>query len=249
MWRSSFSFPVALLHFTRACQTDQVHPRFFLRISVMAALAFVFLSLVAAAASQGAEKVTVGFYSEALCPGCDQLAETTMNKAVKELSSIMTLDFVPWGNAKLVNNRFECQHGPIECVMNTIEACVMHYNKDISVWWPYVVCTEAHGYKQTIKTAEQCAKESNIEWQQVYECHGSDLGHTLELAAHNKTMALEPPHTYTPWVTVNGKHLENTNDLLTTICTLYKGSDKPAACDNVHKMEMDTRPLELCKRH
>ena len=34
------------------------------------------------------EKVNVGFYSEALCPGCDALAEGSMNEAVEKVSEV-----------------------------------------------------------------------------------------------------------------------------------------------------------------
>lgn len=51
----------------------------------MAIVAALFVTLFALASAQVAEKVKVGFYSEALCPGCDQLAESTMNRAVKEV--------------------------------------------------------------------------------------------------------------------------------------------------------------------
>ena len=54
----------------------------------MALSAIILATLVALAASQKSEKVVVGFYSEALCPGCDQLAESTMNQAVKEVRRV-----------------------------------------------------------------------------------------------------------------------------------------------------------------
>jgi len=39
--------------------------------------------------------------------------------------------YVPWGNAKEKSfGRIECQHGEVECEMNTVSACVLHYYPD-----------------------------------------------------------------------------------------------------------------------
>ena len=51
-----------------------------------------------------------------------------------------------------------------------------------------------------------------------------------------KTQALDPPHKYVPWVTLEGvNHTEKIqnqarNDLIELICKTYKGNPKPPAC-------------------
>ena len=45
-----------------------------------------------------------------------------------QVPEIFTLDYVPWGNAKLESDgQFDCQHGEMECTMNTYDACVLKY--------------------------------------------------------------------------------------------------------------------------
>ncbi|KAB5550707.1 hypothetical protein PHYPO_G00057000 [Pangasianodon hypophthalmus] len=49
-----------------------------------------------------------------------------------------------------------------------------------------------------------------------------------------KTGALQPPHQYVPWITINGEHTDDlqkkaTSSLFLLVCSLYKGK-APAAC-------------------
>ena len=45
-----------------------------------------------------------------------------------QIGSIFYLSYVPWGKASITSDgNFECQHGPMECTINTVEACVLHY--------------------------------------------------------------------------------------------------------------------------
>ena len=81
--------------------------------------------------SLGAKPVNVTIYFESLCPDCQHFFLTQVAKARKMLpDSIMVLDFVPFGNAKMspispsTHDRafsFLCQHGPDECVGNIFE--------------------------------------------------------------------------------------------------------------------------------
>lgn len=45
-----------------------------------------------------------------------------------QVGDIFALTYVPWGNARLLSDgTFQCQHGQMECLINTVEACVLHY--------------------------------------------------------------------------------------------------------------------------
>ncbi|KAM4095299.1 hypothetical protein ACJW30_08G019500 [Castanea mollissima] len=76
------------------------------------------------------QKVSVGLYYESLCPYSANFIINYLDKLFEtDLISIVDLKLVPWGNAKLRgNNTFDCQHGPYECLLNTVEACA------IDVW-------------------------------------------------------------------------------------------------------------------
>lgn len=50
----------------------------------------------------------------------------------------------------------------------------------------------------------QCAKQQGIDIQPIMDCSTSSLGNSLEHQMALKTEALNPPHEYVPWVTLNG---------------------------------------------
>ncbi|XP_062510733.1 gamma-interferon-inducible lysosomal thiol reductase-like [Corticium candelabrum] len=189
--------------------------------------------LVVAALTVGASSsnlVNVSFYSEALCPFCDQLTEGEMNEAVQKVGEIFTLHFVPWGNALMnPDGSFDCQHGEMECAMNTVEACVIKYYPSRSMWWPFIVCLEAHRSLQTWEIAQQCAEKQNITWTDIKTCAKGPMGKRLEVMYYEETASLNPPHQYTPWVLINGKHVKETH-IIRKICAAYEGGNKPEAC-------------------
>ena len=52
----------------------------------------------------------------------------------------------------------------------------------------------------------QCAKKQGIDYEAVKSCTSSSLGNKLEHEMAVKTDQLDPPHTYVPWITLNGVH-------------------------------------------
>ena len=106
----------------------------------------VVLLAVCIGVSDSDDKVVVGYYAESLCPYCLALSNGPLNDAFEKVSfhseypqicsiitfaqipNIFVLNYVPWGNAKLESpGVIDCQHGPMECIMNTVMACVLHY--------------------------------------------------------------------------------------------------------------------------
>lgn len=63
----------------------------------------------------------------------------------------------------------------------------------------------SHGERQDPSIAQQCATENDIDWGKLSNCYQGEMGHELELMYYNETASLNPPHQYTPWVTINGK--------------------------------------------
>lgn len=48
-----------------------------------------------------------------------------------QVGSIFALTYVPSGNAKLSSDgKITCQHGPMECLINKVDACLLHYYPD-----------------------------------------------------------------------------------------------------------------------
>lgn len=116
-------------------------------MKVVYTVTVVFFIAVLCGHADCAEKVQLGFYSESLCPDCIYYANGPLDKAMEEVfagyyhkfcisiflffpkvGDIFTLNYVPWGNAELKKDgSIECQHGKLECTLNTVEACALHY--------------------------------------------------------------------------------------------------------------------------
>ena len=146
------------------------------------------------------------------------------------MGDLFTLTYMPWGNAKVLSDgKFECQHGEMECVMNTVHACVLFYYPKRCVcvcvracvcvcvcvmdhpllprddFWPFLHCAFTHGDKQTPSVAQKCAGLASMDWDRIDTCYQGSQGYNLELMYAKETGSLDPPHTYVPWVTLNGK--------------------------------------------
>ncbi|XP_005090370.1 gamma-interferon-inducible lysosomal thiol reductase [Aplysia californica] len=190
------------------------------------------------ATSIGAAPVNVTLYYEVLCGGCHDFITTTLVTAVKALGddgSIMNFHFIPYGNSLETWNRttsqwdFSCQHGPEECVGNTVDACVIHYKPKFKDHYRFIVCFEKNvDYKsQAWKEAlEKCGKRYDMPVEEIASCVTTKLGNTLE-----HEMALRTgPHQWVPWLILNGVHTPQAGDnLLRAVCKAYKGP-KPKGC-------------------
>ncbi|XP_077981320.1 gamma-interferon-inducible lysosomal thiol reductase-like [Glandiceps talaboti] len=183
--------------------------------------------------------VQVTLYFESLCPGCRGFIKSQLYPTFQILSNsnIMNVTLVPYGNAheSKVGDKwnYECQHGENECIGNFIETCLLHYN-GMKTAFPVLACMEDIGTPYDPQILQQCASQYSVDYQTVLKCSNSSLGNSLEHEMAEKTDALNPPHTYVPWVTVNGVHTEEiqqeaTADLLKLVCDTYTGP-KPPAC-------------------
>ncbi|MCL7022389.1 hypothetical protein MKW94_004124 [Papaver nudicaule] len=75
-----------------------------------------------------ANKVNLSLYYETLCPGCSDFMVNYLPKIFENgLIDIIDLKLIPYGNAKISADKvLTCQHGPKECLLNTVEACALH---------------------------------------------------------------------------------------------------------------------------
>ncbi|CAN1276967.1 Gamma-interferon-responsive lysosomal thiol protein [Linum perenne] len=88
---------------------------------------FLIASTLLMAASCSSENVTLSLYYETLCPYCaDFIVNHLSNVFQNGLIQILNLRLIPWGNALVQpDGSFLCQHGPNECVLNTVDACTI----------------------------------------------------------------------------------------------------------------------------
>ncbi|XP_033110696.1 gamma-interferon-inducible lysosomal thiol reductase-like [Anneissia japonica] len=185
-----------------------------------------------------APPVNLTLYYESLCPDCKQFIAEQLQPTWEKLGAtgILNLELVPYGNAQEQNVgdewQFTCQHGERECAGNVMETCVLSlvpFKQAVLV----IFCMEAAN--DPANAAQQCLMKYGLEFNAVSKCANSSQGNQLEHKMALKTDALQPPHTYVPWVTIEGVHTEEMEkaaekDLLHLICNYYTGP-RPDACN------------------
>ncbi|KAA8543712.1 hypothetical protein F0562_021542 [Nyssa sinensis] len=173
------------------------------------------------------EKVTLALYYETLCPYCSNfIVNGLINLFDSPLLSIVDLKLVPYGNARIGSNHtITCQHGPTECLLNTIEACAIKVWPDLNEHFPFIYCVETLVYEHKYTQWESCFEKLGLDSTPVIDCYSSGYGKELELQYAAETNALQPPHTYVPWVVVDGQPLyEDYENFISYICKAYKGT-------------------------
>jgi len=128
-----------------------------------------------------------------------------------------------------------CQHGPNECLANTIESCALRLY-DLATASTFVGCME-DAYESTWRSGsvgaalvKRAATGCSGDDKRLATCYNGNDG-ALDLARMaRKTVALGTKKTGTPYVLVNGE--ENSTDLLKAVCNEYTGT-KPDACKSV----------------
>ncbi|XP_021720994.1 gamma-interferon-inducible lysosomal thiol reductase-like isoform X3 [Chenopodium quinoa] len=198
-------------------------------------LAYLTVFQVCLGSPNTAKKVPLDLYYESLCPYCANFILNELPIIFENgLIDIVDLRLFPWGNARLIsNNSFICQHGPNECLLNTVEACAIHAWPNLDDHFPFITCVESLVYEGKYYQWETCFKELGLDPEPITDCYKSEVGKKLELKYAALTDALKPPHKYVPWVVVDGKPLlEDFEDFITYICKAYKGP-KPSACNVV----------------
>ncbi|XP_026170303.1 gamma-interferon-inducible lysosomal thiol reductase [Mastacembelus armatus] len=184
---------------------------------------------------QTADPVRVELYYESLCPGCRGFLTQMLFPTWLMLSDIMAVTLVPYGNAQEKPDEqkyiFLCQHGEQECLGNMIETCLLNMTENA---FYTIFCMESSN--DVIKSAKSCVEVSSpeVSWDKLMTCVNGNQGNQLMHQNAMKTKALNPPHEYVPWVTINGVHTEDLqnkamNSLFTLVCSMYKGT-KPPAC-------------------
>merc|ERR1719163_1768847 len=149
-----------------------------------------------------------------------------------ELRAQVELRLFPYGNAAVSKSgKVECQHGPVECRGNVVEACGMqHLGWSDNRFMPYIECLEQELDNNIAPddALKQCAYliHDKAFVASMQTCVAGSEGADLV----KKMAAATPKHTYVPWVQVNGAHSEDAeNDLVGLVCKQMSGA-KPKQC-------------------
>merc|ERR550517_354443 len=155
------------------------------------------------------QHVKIGLYYECLCPYSvefvvDQLFPTWQLFG----SEMISLDLKPFGKANFTSDgeswTFVCQHGPGECLGNTVQACVLNQVLDPGQYVPLINCMMGADYPPD--SADVCLETLQVTTtspERVSECVDSSEGPNLLHDIGVETKNLDPPLTGVPWILFN----------------------------------------------
>jgi interferon gamma-inducible protein 30 len=170
---------------------------------------------------------------------------------------VSTFEEVSYGNAQTTGGVVTCQHGPTECEGNMIEACATEIGGS-NLGVEFTTCMfAAIPWASAATAGRKCAVAVGISWAPVDKCFGKGTGaQGVKLIAANaaRTAALQPPHTYVPWLVVGGTPIPDPPsggpapaDFLTAICKAYTGTP-PACCSAPEIAALRHRTEHLSKK-
>lgn len=154
--------------------------------------------------------------------------------SAKGVADHVDLIEVPYGNAQGTPPNVQCQHGDDECKGNRYECCSIQLYPNATQWYPFVRCMENAG-DSMLQEVQQCASKASLSYSKIQSCFSGPEGDTCITNAAKATNNLNPPHQYTPWVTVNGKHLSGIQHVLSAVCAeLKKAGVSPPGCSGAN---------------
>lgn len=87
--------------------------------------------------------------------------------------------------------------------MNRVLNCGLVYSPKREVFYSLLICLEHYG-RAMGQYVEACAQAAGLDHTLLETCAKGHQGDLLEEAAGKATARLVPPHSFVPWVVVNG---------------------------------------------
>ena len=152
---------------------------------------------------------------ESLCPDSINFITKSFRPFFEAIDhqKLANVTFYPYGNAqqKFDGKKWDfiCQHGVNECYGNLIESCAIKHNDNVFVS-KFIICVEGKikMFRQDFNaTVKECLKNEDPKINTtLFECVNSDEGNKYQHEIATFTEGIVPPHTYVPWIIVDGKH-------------------------------------------
>ncbi|CAH1111087.1 unnamed protein product [Psylliodes chrysocephalus] len=207
-------------------------------------LLIVGLSCISYSAQESPLRVVL--YYEGLCPGCHEFILEQLYPGYQKLGDSFLIDLVPFGGASATKTddgwQWECQHGPLECYINKVDACLTSFEPTQSQLISFVNCHTKNTsmditFDETEDIIKQCAEENNVSFYDIRKCVTSGRADTLLLALQDRQNKLVPKLEYVPSIRFNDVYDEDLDnvaifDFVYAVCSLLNGT-KPSACDDI----------------
>lgn len=185
------------------------------------------------------KKVKLELFYESRCPDCVEFMNSSVAKIWrdKELNPHIDLVLNPYGNAMTVpmakisegykfwhpdrknewKDVFICQHGDEECFADTLQACAiakLPQEQHVEL----IFCMEGKApYETPERSSYECMEDLKINKEDMRTCANGKEGNQILFEAGVRTSKV-PGRDGTPWILIDGKHLENPEHLLREVC-------------------------------
>jgi len=181
------------------------------------------------------KKVNVTVFYEVLCPDSRAFVLRQLSPTWEKVPDIMDIHYRPFGKAHFRKEGddydFSCQHGPVECLGNTVHNCAVKY---VQQPLPYIKCMMDNNY-DPMAIGKQCADMLDINWEVIERCANSKEGKELLARAGSESLGVKPHLSFIPTVALNGDFSEQNlrlKNLLSTVCNAFNGP-RPENCIQV----------------
>ncbi|KAG6697726.1 hypothetical protein I3842_09G215900 [Carya illinoinensis] len=125
------------------------------------------------------QKVNLSLYYDTLCPFCATfIVKNLTGVFYEDLINIINLRLVPWGNSYInkSSNSIVCQHGPDECILNTLEACAIDVLQNVNKHYALIYCFEFLAIEGREKDWKSCFNSLGLPKKPVLDCYISGNG-------------------------------------------------------------------------
>eukprot|EP00397_Hematodinium_sp_SG-2012_P057347 GEMP01071585.1.p1 GENE.GEMP01071585.1~~GEMP01071585.1.p1 ORF type:complete len:237 (+),score=62.24 GEMP01071585.1:79-789(+) len=144
----------------------------------------------------------------AICTLTFMLATMSISYSLLQSPVSIKLELLPYGNSMAWN---KCQHGPIECQHNMVEACILKHIPDPKAHLSVICCYEEQllvGHADPIDALKKCTSLLSFTYTQdeIIKCYGNFAGAEGIAAVEDVAKRTPKDHQYVPWVNVNGVH-------------------------------------------
>lgn len=137
------------------------------------------------------------------------------------------------GQQSCQGERSPSEQAPFNPPADRVINCAQALHPVQTEWLPLVTCLEATPLRRMLAAVNTCAKRAGLDAAELVECADGPQGDALEAAAAAATAALRPPHTYVPWVVVEGVPLGELDDKL-KVSSASKQGERRRVAHNTH---------------
>ncbi|UMM17468.1 hypothetical protein L5515_014000 [Caenorhabditis briggsae] len=177
--------------------------------------------------------INIEFFGESLCPDTTRYFRNHIMPVWTALqaSSLVNVTYHPFGLAECRRKdgvvRCTCQHGPAECQLNMLQACVISALEFPQLYLPIVNCMQ--GKSQFAFAIDDCIvnfrPRPDLDENFMTRCAQSQLGAKLMMQHGYRQREVAPELDWVPWILVNGRRSQAAeNQLKTIICSFPEPS-------------------------